>query len=432
MAKVCKNSKGEDYVKLDSNLHICELQEFNPEEYLSHTVESTDFRIFNYTHRGISKSTLIIFDPSNKNLCYEFFWDNRRKLYECSGCHMSKGISAVIADKTFCYEYTWVEERRSYTCYRCQKLNRYVHARILKNKDGIEYVELSRNEHKCELQKFVPEQKWDEKIVKASNFKIEEDRTKIGTIVKRLIIFDSNDATLCHIYNHTKRRDQFYCTACKFRNKYVTAKLHHSDEPEKSYVELNSIEHVCEAQKYNLLKVITKSDYVLHECVVDGFKRKFVIIFDPTDKNLCYHYCYYGTDKAYLCVNCRKMDTLVSARFNKNKNSGEEYLSLNKTQHACKSIKYIPEEFSSRIVTFGNYKVEVVAKDGVEKKSLIVNNSTIKNLYYSYIWSEKDGFYICRKCNHKNVNARILRNSNDEEYVALSEKSHLCKPLKRV
>uniref|UniRef100_A0AC34G109 Uncharacterized protein n=1 Tax=Panagrolaimus sp. ES5 TaxID=591445 RepID=A0AC34G109_9BILA len=243
MAKICQNSMGEDYVKLDSNLHICELQEFNPEEYLSHTVQSTDFRVFNYTHRGITKSTLVIFDPSNKNLCYEFFWDNRRKLYECSGCHMSKGISAVIRQdekgedyvemdkidhiyikKKYCYKFAYFNKYNFFGCVKCQQVGHALFAHLLTDKNGNQYISMKNKPHLCKPIEYVQSQFIDKKKVLLPNYQI-ITRKANGKFVKHLAIFDSNDKSLCYEYTWAEERRSYTCYRCQKLNRYVHARI---------------------------------------------------------------------------------------------------------------------------------------------------------------------------------------------------------------
>uniref|UniRef100_A0A914PFY2 Uncharacterized protein n=1 Tax=Panagrolaimus davidi TaxID=227884 RepID=A0A914PFY2_9BILA len=390
-AKICQNFMGEDYVNLLSTKHP----------------------------KGIQRSTLVLFCPTNKNLCYEYFWNNHGQNYTCGSCSIERRATAVIFknekdgkeylklnknehicdlkevdlikfkddlmiqksmyeiveryvcafltkkngdervyvsnkqhicspieyssfikpnivkspkfqlitrkvcqkivkrlvvfvndDKTECYEYTWCKKHEKYVCSPC-KTQAHVFAKIYKNEENGEFVELCQKQHKCKPIKFIPEK--NVKTIFEPNFEIDKYILR-GIKRKRIKLFDKSDKNLCYYYYKETKRDTYFCSTCHMKQKFVTAKLLHDETTNKNYLELNDVEHVCEPQKTTTITTIRKPNFKLEEYIIDGFKRKFIIIFDKIDSTLCFKYCYFGTDKAYLCINCKKAERLVTAR----------------------------------------------------------------------------------------------------------------------
>uniref|UniRef100_A0AC35EUK7 Uncharacterized protein n=1 Tax=Panagrolaimus sp. PS1159 TaxID=55785 RepID=A0AC35EUK7_9BILA len=460
-AVIFKNEKdGKEYLKLNKNEHICDLKEVDLIKFKDDLmIQKPMYEIVEKYVCGKKKKFLLIFTDAEKEYCYKFGYSPSEKCFCCTRCnYLTRSIRAFLTkkngdervysnivkspkfqlitrkvnqkivkrlvvfvndDKTECYEYTWSKNHKIYVCSPC-KTQAHVFAKIYKNEENGEFVELCQKQHKCKPIKFIPEK--NVKTVFEPNFEIDE--YILGGIKrKRIKLFDKSDKNLCYYYYKETGRDTYLCSTCRIKQKHVTAKLLHDEKTDKKYLELNEVEHVCEPQKTTKITTIQKPNFKLEECIIDGFRRKFIIIFDKIDSTLCYKYCYFGTDKAYLCINCKKAERLVTARL-KNDKSGEEYIALNKNEHICTPIKYNPKEFSTRILTTENFKQENITVNGIEKKRLIINTTTKKEKYYVYVYSSKDDFHICKNWHWHFCLYKLLKDGNGEDYLRMGNKMH--------
>uniref|UniRef100_A0AC34FTJ4 Uncharacterized protein n=1 Tax=Panagrolaimus sp. ES5 TaxID=591445 RepID=A0AC34FTJ4_9BILA len=122
----------------------------------------------------------------------------------------------------------------------------YVYAKMIKNDENQDCLELSPLAHKCDPIKFIPEDIAC-KIVKEPDFKLWEEMLHKNK-KQRLTIFDASNRKNGYIYTYNKHNENYVCVKCSNKKKHVTAKLL-PDENGQNYVELGKNEHVCEMQK---------------------------------------------------------------------------------------------------------------------------------------------------------------------------------------
>uniref|UniRef100_A0A914YUI8 Uncharacterized protein n=1 Tax=Panagrolaimus superbus TaxID=310955 RepID=A0A914YUI8_9BILA len=115
-AKLIKDKNGaeEEYVELGPNEHKCSPIKFEPPEAL--IVNLPNFKIETFTKNGVQRKSLIIFSSKNKKLKYNYFF----------------------AAKT-----------KSFVCGKCSKKNKRITAKLLKNENGEDYLELNSKNHLC-------------------------------------------------------------------------------------------------------------------------------------------------------------------------------------------------------------------------------------------------------------------------------------------
>uniref|UniRef100_A0AC34GVW7 Uncharacterized protein n=1 Tax=Panagrolaimus sp. ES5 TaxID=591445 RepID=A0AC34GVW7_9BILA len=486
-AKVEQKDDGTQFVRLLSPGHVCEMRDYDPEKYVfdpsKQIVKKLNFKVINFEKNGVSKSMLIIFNPSNKELCYEYFWDTKAKCYVCCGCANIKHVTA----------------------------------KICKNENGEDFVKLNKNEHVCVLRPYAPEKFADFLIVDKSGYE-KCEYTSNGISYSKIFIFTSNSKEFCYKFciNHGKK---YYCSACRRHNNQHTLAVLSKDVKGNEYVSLSSKKHLCEPIKYNpkvrillpnfqLLKrkiqnrivqkliVFTDNDrkmcyeyrlsetyYICHEChkigkhhasaniitTGDGaecveigytkhickpikfvpetsvefkivkqpdFKldefasKKILSIFDKNDKTKCYTYSWRNSGKFFQCYPCRAKNLSVVARIKEDEN-GESYVLLNDNEHICEPKKYQP--FGAKIVQLPNFEITTEIKSGCEKQSLKIFVSADKSFYRSYFYSKKDKLFCCTRCDAKRkyVSAKVKKNGHSEDYLELGINDHVCDPYKK-
>uniref|UniRef100_A0AC34FMU0 Uncharacterized protein n=1 Tax=Panagrolaimus sp. ES5 TaxID=591445 RepID=A0AC34FMU0_9BILA len=301
-AKLCERKNPEENnIRLNSADHICQMREYNPEKYKvkQEIIKSPNFQIFSYNQRGSLRKRLIIFDSKNSKLCHEYFWHEKNKNFVCCGCAsggfaQKKQVKADICqdengmeyvklgkrkhpikfelpkivelkivkspnfqyinrkangkivqhlvifdsdNRNLCYEYT--RNKNSFICYPCStKFKTHVRAKIKRNENGEEYVELSVNEHKCDLQKFVSE---EANILKEPDFKLDK-YTRAGIEKMRILVFDKIDKN--YYFVHTLKESNIYmCHPCRKLGNHASVRLCKNENGE-NYIEVKG-EHLC-------------------------------------------------------------------------------------------------------------------------------------------------------------------------------------------
>uniref|UniRef100_A0AC34FHN2 Uncharacterized protein n=1 Tax=Panagrolaimus sp. ES5 TaxID=591445 RepID=A0AC34FHN2_9BILA len=106
-----------------------------------------------------------------------------------------------------------------------------------------------------------------------------------------LIILDTVAKNISYKYYYDKRRDIYHCSACKVKNKYLTATLYH-DENGEDYFELNDDKHICKGTAEIPAEKIVK--YPNFEIQISKNAKtgetKTLFVADSKNKNLFYKY----------------------------------------------------------------------------------------------------------------------------------------------
>uniref|UniRef100_A0AC34FAT2 Transposase n=1 Tax=Panagrolaimus sp. ES5 TaxID=591445 RepID=A0AC34FAT2_9BILA len=489
-AEICKKENGEEYVKLSSRKHVCDIRKYNPNKYdtTKNTVEAPNFEIISFIENSISKQRLFIFFNSDRKECYEFYWNKKGKYFKCCGCELqNKHIAAKIekreggtdyirlldtehvcsprdydpqkymnnknivekpdfkiikfekngiqksiliifcpSNKELCYEYFWDRSRNQYVCCECANI-KHVTANVLMNEKDEEYVELSKATHVCNLRPYNADKFKANTIIEKSEFEVIETIVK-GKLVKRLFLFTNADKQFCYTFYCDNTSKKYFCSQCALKSHHIRGSLG-KDQTGNEYFETGNRAHICEPLKYLPRKIVKLPDYQL---LNRKFGQKIVqklILFDSNDKDLCYEYVL-ERNSLYRCLNCKNYHkTAVTAKLIKNEKYGE-FIQLCQNEHKCKPIKFIPE-YEIKILLKPDFKLdEYVTKNGVNIKLLSIFDQGDKSKCYTYNYTPGAKEYRCNACRRKNqsykkIYVKLLHDKNGEDYVEFVN-DHIC------
>uniref|UniRef100_A0A914YTC3 Uncharacterized protein n=1 Tax=Panagrolaimus superbus TaxID=310955 RepID=A0A914YTC3_9BILA len=230
-----------DYYELGRNQHVCELQDFYPEDAAVSVKEVSIEGIiikepdFQFVKRKVFGNqivqNLIIFHHADKELCYEFTPNGKKQgqeKYICNNC--------IYKDKT------------------------HVEAKIMAQNDGVQSVEVFGLPHSCDVQIFVPEnisQTSNDNVDKTSNNNDAHRNTTKFRLIKRkfrnkaiqhLIVFTSADK--CYDYTWNRKKNSFICGKClNGKRIQVSVRLEKNRNGEES-LKFGTYEHQCKPVDY--------------------------------------------------------------------------------------------------------------------------------------------------------------------------------------
>uniref|UniRef100_A0AC34F2E3 Uncharacterized protein n=1 Tax=Panagrolaimus sp. ES5 TaxID=591445 RepID=A0AC34F2E3_9BILA len=389
-AEVCKDSDGNDqYLKLYWKKHVCEPRKYEPEKFKSskEIVESSNFKIFQYKNKNELISRLIVFCPTNKNLCYEFFWNKLKKNYSCCCCRLGNQVIATVYQKNDTKSYVELSKtqdvcelrefdpekykddiiiQKSICC--CCRLGNQVIATVYQKPDAKSYVELSKTQDACELREFDPEKYKDDIVVPKSMYTF-LTTTFRNTKRKTLFIFTSEKKDMCYKFFNSKKYKCYICSRCfsSYSNPRLSASIQNEGK-ENEFIYLSNQKHVCEP--FEVSTIINESN--LQTVMPPNFrlfKREFrsktiqhLAVFTNDEKSECFEYTWSENSKKFLCRACSNQHkTHVYAKFIKSDESEEDCIELCSTAHKCKPIKFIPEDDTAavKIVKLPNFNDEI-------------------------------------------------------------------------
>jgi hypothetical protein len=173
-----------------------------------------NFDIVEYSHNGKLDRKLLVFTSNDQQQCYEFLFNRIKCCYRCIKCLDQKkhtDIKATIHD------------------------------------DGSKTFDFSGEEHVCEPYYYVPESYESSLIIKSPNY-LYTKRLNNGKMFRVLIIFADEEKNMCYQFGFDSFEKHFTCHRCKTRKRTVMARfIQHNGE---TSIELNSLQHICEPQKY--------------------------------------------------------------------------------------------------------------------------------------------------------------------------------------
>uniref|UniRef100_A0AC34FUS0 Uncharacterized protein n=1 Tax=Panagrolaimus sp. ES5 TaxID=591445 RepID=A0AC34FUS0_9BILA len=164
---------------------------------------------FRPSRYGNPEGTLIVFDKKNKSFCYEYYYATRRDLFICSNCTRKK---------------------------------RHVTAKVHFDEKNEKFIELSSNEHVCELTK----DEFPNRVINASYFMTISRQDGI----KRVIIFTSEAKEFYYELRYMPSIDTFECQSCRKLKKVVSVKKYTKKNGEEYLLKLKN-EHICNPKKYD-------------------------------------------------------------------------------------------------------------------------------------------------------------------------------------
>uniref|UniRef100_A0A914Q6K1 Uncharacterized protein n=1 Tax=Panagrolaimus davidi TaxID=227884 RepID=A0A914Q6K1_9BILA len=245
------------------------------------------------------------------------------------------------------------------------------------------------------------------------------------TLLKRLLIFPSNDNKLCYEYSRNSlEHGIFQCVECVKLGKSVLAKI-----DTNGILKVENKKHVCSKIQYSLekyfdLQIIRKPNYeILENCHTKS--GKVLIVFNANNRNECHEYAW--RKKAFRCLSC---NTKVHIH---NESKETEYIELSQLNHRCEYRQFNREKYFKfkNFVLSPNFEIQTEMVGERKKKSLIIfdERDGTKCYIYCYLGKKNYGCIHCRKQNVY-VSAKLEQNSDGENYVILSNAKHVCEMVK--
>uniref|UniRef100_A0A914PUV3 Uncharacterized protein n=1 Tax=Panagrolaimus davidi TaxID=227884 RepID=A0A914PUV3_9BILA len=155
---------------------------------------------------------------------------------------------------------------------------------------------------------------------------------------------------------------------------------------------------------------------------INGTPRliKRLLIFPSNDKRFCYEFRRIRlTTNIFYCIGCEKMGIFFLAKMDQN---GE--LQIQDKKHVCKKLKYSTEKyFDIRKIRKPNYEILENCNTN-SGKALILFNPKDQSQCYDFRWKSNTKSFCCISCD---VEAKIMNNSKENEYVEILRLTHQCK-----
>uniref|UniRef100_A0A914QAE4 Uncharacterized protein n=1 Tax=Panagrolaimus davidi TaxID=227884 RepID=A0A914QAE4_9BILA len=399
-AKIDQNGE----LQIQDKKHVCKKLQYSTEKYFDiQKIRKPNYEILENCSTNSGK-VLIIFNPNNRNLCYDFRWRSNTKSFCCISCD--------------------------------------VEAKIMNTSKENEYIEILKLNHHCKYRPYNREQYFIfNNFVLAPDFEIRSQMVK-GKERKTLFIFNENDKTKCYNFRYYSGDKVFICKECPKQEVHVTAKLHQNSDGE-DYLILSKKQHVCEMVKYNPQKddeiILRQPDFKLMEETCDGVPKLFV--FDSQDKNLCYIFSPVKKNyNRYICRGCHnfverskktkeKLNGVVYLSLIKDEN-GEYIIQIKNQKHLCQPRKYEPQKYELKIADCFFYYQK---KSSPKSLNVAILLSTDSTLCYPFLYSKSSNNFYCLNC--EKLKKRWYMQSpkmdeNGKEYFIHDQSKHSCKPVK--
>ena len=266
-------------------------------EVLNSTVNSARFKIETYIgYVGVETKRLIVFYNANPNLAYIYHpVEADNKTFVCNGC------STLSAGR------------------------RRVWAKLSRNDNDAEVLQLGPSEHVCKPKPYPPVEPIS-KVVKEPDYRLEYF-TKDGVEMKFMTIF--SDDILCYDYEYIPSRNLFACSQCKKMGRKITAQLQTDDQGEE-FVSLSKMDHIC--QPLPKKRELDSAEYEL--TIDDSDAVSKISVFASDDKSLCYVFSPFR-DNRYRCQGCGNQTCEVKLFEDE---IGNYYVRMGNVEHVCQPI----------------------------------------------------------------------------------------------
>uniref|UniRef100_A0A914QY04 Uncharacterized protein n=1 Tax=Panagrolaimus davidi TaxID=227884 RepID=A0A914QY04_9BILA len=249
-------------------------------------------------------------------------------------------------------------------------------------------------------------------------------------MLKRLLIFPSNDKRFCYEFRrHQRKPNIFYCIECEKMGIFFRAKMDHNGE-----LQIQDMKHVCKklqysTEKYFDIQKIRKPNYeFLENCSTNS--GKVLIFFNPNNRNQCYDFRWRSNKKSFCCISC---DTEAKIM---NTSKENEYVEILRLTHQCKYRPYNREQYFkfNNFVLAPDFEIRTQMVKGKERKTLFVFNENDKSKCYIYRYDSANKTFICKVCSKQRVSvtAKLQQNADGENYLILSKKQHVCEIVKYI
>uniref|UniRef100_A0A914P8E4 Uncharacterized protein n=1 Tax=Panagrolaimus davidi TaxID=227884 RepID=A0A914P8E4_9BILA len=408
-----------EYVEFNPG-HICQAREYANLKIFSKNqiVHAPDFELQTIRKNGNERKNLIIFDTTNRTLCYKY---------------------SVSIMPTF-------------VCQKCAYQGHKVRAYLRVDENDTEYVVLGIEDHICDLSQYIPVNANNDIIYEPSLFQLFSQKKK-----PKLFIFQSMERKLGYLFSHLKE-NVYHCLGCAKipgAAKQITVELCQYERNE-NYVRMNgTLQHVCKVREYQPQKwkeiFVHPPNFFFY---TKGTKHPQMVIYCTEDKNFCYDYKHIGKN-IMKCKECHRRKHYQSALVLQD-SDGREYLQLGANEHICKPVEYeyvegggftvLPSSgivYQKQLSRKSVDQSKIVKSDGFTLASengiltngtkLYVYNKTDNSLCYKYSFQNRSKRFRCLKCHLLNltVSAKLCTNEEDNtKYLELGENDHKCEAEK--
>uniref|UniRef100_A0A914Q013 Uncharacterized protein n=1 Tax=Panagrolaimus davidi TaxID=227884 RepID=A0A914Q013_9BILA len=197
---------------------------------------------------------------------------------------------------------------------------------------------------------------------------------------------------------------------------------------------LQNKNHVClkawySAENYSELQIIKKPNYEILENT-NTKNGKVLIIFNPINQKQCHEFRWRILKKSFYCVKCR-----VKAKVN-NASKENEYIEMFQLNHDCEYRQYDREKYFkfNKFILAPDFELRTEMKRGKERKNLIILDKNDKTKCYVFNFRKSKKLFQCLNCLKQYVfnTAKMVQNSEGENYVILSNVEHVCEPVKYI
>uniref|UniRef100_A0A914PAX6 Uncharacterized protein n=1 Tax=Panagrolaimus davidi TaxID=227884 RepID=A0A914PAX6_9BILA len=271
----------------------------------------------------------------------------------------------------------------------------------------------------------VKRQKYDNFIKSNCKFNM-VNINRTPRLLKRLLIFPSDDKRFCYEYSPYKQT-VFHCTECRKLGINVRATVgQHND------LKIQDKEHVCKklqyaTEKYFDIQKIRKPNYeFLENCNTNS--GKVLILFNPNDRNQCHDFRWRSYKSVFCCMSCDAEAKLM------NTSKENEYVEILKLNHQCPFRPYNLEQYFKfdNFVLAPNFEIQTQMVKGKETKTLFIFNENDKTKCYIYRYHSANKVFFCKECSKQKVHvtAKLQQNADGENYLLLSTKQHVCEMVK--
>uniref|UniRef100_A0AC35FPK9 Uncharacterized protein n=1 Tax=Panagrolaimus sp. PS1159 TaxID=55785 RepID=A0AC35FPK9_9BILA len=425
------NTKNE-YVEFNPD-HVCQAREYANLKIFSkqQIVRAPDFEVQTIRKNGNERKNLIIFDTTNRTLCYKYS----------------------------------VSKMPTFVCQKCAYQGHRVCAYLRVDENGTEYVVLGIEGHICDLSQYIPVNANDDIIYESSLFEIfSQQKNK-----PKLFIFKSMERKHGYLFSHLKE-NVYQCLGCAKipgSAKHITVELCQNERNENFLRMKATLKHVCKVRQYQPQK--WKKNFVYPPnffFYTKGTKHPHMVIYCTEDKKFCYDYKFDGKN-VMICKECHRRKHYQSALVFQD-SDGHDYLQLGSNEHICKPVEYDDVEGDGLTVLPSSgivYQKQISRKSGIVYKKqisrksvdqskivksdgfilesengiltngtkLYVYDKTDKSLCYKYSFQNRSKRFRCLKCHLLNltVSAKLCTNEEDNtKYLELGENDHKCKAEK--
>uniref|UniRef100_A0A914QCW0 Uncharacterized protein n=1 Tax=Panagrolaimus davidi TaxID=227884 RepID=A0A914QCW0_9BILA len=249
-------------------------------------------------------------------------------------------------------------------------------------------------------------------------------------LLKRLLIFPSNDKRFCcEFRQHQRKPNIFYCIGCEKMGIFFRAKMDQNGE-----LQIQDKKHVCKKlrysdEKYFDIRKIFKPNYEIHEnCSTNS--GKVLILFDPNNRNQCHDFRWRSYKSAFCCISC---DAVAKINHESKKN---EYIEILKLNHQCPFRPYNREQYFkfNNYILAPDFEIRTQIINGKERKTLFIFNENDKTKCYNFRYYSTTKAFICKECSTQKVHvtAKLQQNADSENYLLLSKKQHVCEMVKYI